>query len=366
MLELRLYRTLDWQLVAGLALLVAIGLAMIFSATYDPAKGQVGSEFGRQLAALAVGLAVCGVCLVFDYRTLADQWWLAFGALSLLLAYTLFFGEEVGGGRRWIDLGPANLQPSEFARPVVALALAALYTRTPGWPRPTRDWFLGGGVVAVPFVLIAQEPDLGTAVTLLPMCLAVMVFAGLRLRALAACAVVALLLAPVVWSYGLQDYQRSRITTFLVPENDPLEAGYQQIQARIAVGSGGLTGRGYLQGTQNRYDFLPSDHNDFIFAVLAEEQGFVGVVFTLGLYLFVIHRALGVARVARDRAGTYLVVGIVAGFSFQVIYNVAMSAGLAPVKGLTLPLLSHGGSSIIATLMGFGLVLNVGMRRFTN
>ena len=366
MLDRRLLRALDWWLIGALTLLTAIGLAMIYSATYDPTSGRIGSEFGRQVIAVVVGLAACAVCLMIDYRTLADHWRFAFGALATLLAYTLLFGEEVGGGRRWIDLGPTNVQPSEFARPVVALALAALYTRSPGWPRPARDWFLGGALVAVPVLLIAQEPDLGTAVTLLPVYLVIMVFAGLRLRALAAGAVVALLLTPVVWAYGLEDYQRSRIVTFLVPENDPLEAGYQQIQARITVGAGGLTGRGYLQGTQNRYDFLPADHNDFIFSVLAEEQGFLGVVFTLGLYLFVILRSLGAARVARDRTGTCLVVGIMAGFSFQVLYNVAMSAGMAPVKGLTLPLLSYGGSSIIATLMGFGLVLNVGMRRFTN
>ena len=366
MLERRLLRALDWRLIAALALLAAIGLAMIYSATYDPTSGRVGSEFGRQVATVVIGLAACAVCFAIDYRTLADQWRFSFGALSVLLAYTLLFGDEVGGGRRWIDLGPANVQPSEFARPVVALALAALYTRSPGWPRPARDWFLGGALVAVPVLLIAQEPDLGTAVILLPVYLVVMVFAGLRLRALAACAVVALLLAPVVWAYGLTDYQRTRVVTFLMPENDPLQAGYQQIQARITVGAGGLTGRGYLQGTQNRYDFLPAAHNDFIFSVLAEEQGFLGVVFTLGLYLFVILRSLRAARVARDRTGTYLVVGIMAGFSFQVLYNVAMSAGFAPVKGLTLPLLSYGGSSVIATLMGFGLVLNVGMRRFTN
>ena len=366
MLERRLLRALDWRLVAALALLTAIGLAMIWSATYDPTSGRVGSEFGRQVAALAIGLAACAACLAIDYRTLADQWRFAFGVLGALLTYTLLFGDEVGGGRRWIDLGPASLQPSEFARPVVALALAALYTRSPGWPRPARDWFLGGALVAVPCALIAQEPDLGTAVTLVPVYVVVMVFAGLRFRALAACAVVALLLAPVVWAYGLDDYQRSRLATFLVPENDPLEAGYQQIQARITVGSGGLTGRGFLQGTQSRYDFLPAAHNDFIFSVLAEEQGFLGVVFTLGLYLFVILRSLSAARVARDRTGTYLVVGIMAGFSFQVLYNIAMSAGLAPVKGLTLPLLSYGGSSVVATLMGFGLILNVGMRRFTN
>ena len=150
------------------------------------------------------------------------------------------------------------------------------------------------------------------------------------------------------------------------PEQDPRGAGYQQIQARITVGSGGLTGRGFLQGTQSQYDFLPVAHNDFIFSVLAEEHGFIGVLFTLGLYLFVVLRSLEAARLSKDRMGQYLVAGVLAGFTFQVIYNVTMSVGLAPVKGLPLPLMSYGGSSVIATLLGFGLILNVRMRRFTN
>ena len=160
--------------------------------------------------------------------------------------------------------------------------------------------------------------------------------------------------------------RRSRISTFLDPSQDAKGAGYQQIQARITVGSGGLTGKGFKQGTQGQLRFLPVAHNDFIFSVLAEEQGFAGVLVALGLYLFVILRALEAARLAKDRLGSYLVLGVLASFTFQVIYNVTMSAGLAPVKGLTLPLMSYGGSSMIATLAGFGLVLNVRMRRFTN
>jgi len=191
-------------------------------------------------------------------------------------------------------------------------------------------------------------------------------FAGLKLRVLAVVSVVAVLAAPVVWAYGMEDYQKTRIASFLDPEQDPRGAGYQQIQARITVGSGGLTGRGFLQGTQSQYDFLPVAHNDFIFSVLAEEHGFIGVLFTLGLYLFVVLRSLEAARLSKDRMGQYLVAGVLAGFTFQVIYNVTMSAGLAPVKGLPLPLMSYGGSSVIATLLGFGLILNVRMRRFTN
>jgi len=170
----------------------------------------------------------------------------------------------------------------------------------------------------------------------------------------------------VAWRYALKDYQKSRISTFIDPELDPRGAGYQQIQARISVGSGGPWGKGFTKGTQGQLRFLPVAWNDFVFSVYGEEQGFVGVVVALGLYLFVIVRALETARLAKDRLGAYLVMGILSAFTFQVMYNITMSAGLAPVKGLTLPLMSSGGSSIVATLAGFGLILNVRMRRFTN
>jgi rod shape determining protein RodA len=220
--------------------------------------------------------------------------------------------------------------------------------------------------LAVPFYLIYQQPDLGTAATLLPVFLGVVYLAGLRLKWLAIAAAGALVLSPIVWAYGMQDYQRERIETFLNPSSDPRGAGYQQIQAKVTVGSGGLYGKGWRQGTQGAYDFLPVAHNDFVYSILAEEHGFVGVLVTLGLYLFVLVRSLDAAKLSRDRVGAFLVVAIVSGFAFQVMYNITMSAGLAPVKGLTLPLMSYGGSSLVATFAGFGLILNVRMRRFTN
>ena len=366
MIDRRLLPHIDWVLIGALVTLSAIGLAMIYSATYDPTTDRGGPQLSRQIWALAIGVVAFLVCLIVDYRALADHVALIYGGLSVLLVYTLFFGVEGGGAQRWIDIGPFNLQPSEFGKMVVALVLAVFYAGSRRGERRLSDWAIGSAIVAVPFILIAREPDLGTAVTLLPVCVAIMIFAGLRLKFLATLALIGVLLAPVAWTYALEDYQRSRIASFMDPEQDPRGAGYQQIQARITVGSGGLTGKGFLQGTQSQYNFLPVAHNDFIFSVLAEEQGFLGVLFVLGLYLFVILRSLDAARVAKDRVGMFLVVGITAGFAFQVIYNVTMSAGLAPVKGLTLPLLSYGGSSIIATLMGFGLILNVRMRRFTN
>jgi rod shape determining protein RodA len=366
MLERRLYRHIDWLLLGALALLCAFGVAMIYSTTYEPTTGAAGPQVSTQLWALGIGLVAFVFMLAIDYRWFADSIGLIFAGLLALLGYVLLFGTSEGGAQRWIDLGAFNLQPSEFARIVVALALATLFSDRRRGPQTSTGWVVAALIVGVPLFLISQQPDLGTAVTLLPVWFGILVFAGLRLRYVAVLVTIAILTAPVAWTYGLEDYQRQRISSFLDPGQDARGAGYQQIQAQITVGSGGLTGQGFLKGTQSQYNFLPVAHNDFIFSVLAEEQGFLGVVVALGLYLFVILRGLDVARLAKDRLGTFLVVGVMSGFSFQVIYNIAMSAGLAPVKGLTLPLMSYGGSSVIATLAAFGLVLNVRMRRFTN
>lgn len=366
MLEQRLYRHVDWLLVGALVLLCAIGVTMIYSTTYDPTADTVAREIRIQLGALGIGLVAFVIMLSVDYRWLSDSSLVIFIGLLALLAYALLFGTMGGGARRWIDLGMFNLQPSEFARIVVALGLATLFCDRRWGPQTLGGWLMAALIVGLPFLLIAQEPDLGSAVTLLPVGFGILVFAGLRLRYVAVLVVLAILSTPVVWNYGLADYQRDRLSSFLDPEQDARGAGYQQLQAKITVGSGGPLGKGFLQGTQSQYNFLPVAHNDFIFSVLAEEQGFLGVVVALGLYLFVILRGLDAARLAKDRLGTYLVVGVMSGFAFQVIYNIAMSQGNAPVKGLTLPLMSYGGSSVVATLAAFGLVLNVRMRRFTN
>jgi rod shape determining protein RodA len=366
MFERRLYFHIDWALVAAIVALCAIGLVMIYSTTFDLSNDAAGRQFWTQLYAIGLGAIAFGVCLMIDYRALAEHSLLIYGGFIASLLYVMFFGEVQGGARRWIDLGVFNLQPSEFGRVVVALILAMYFGENRRGARTTGDLVLGAILVVIPFLLIARQPDLGTAATLLPVFLGIAYVAGMRMRLLAVAALVGVLLAPVAWTFALEDYQRERITTFLDPERDPRGAGYQQIQARVTVGSGGLTGKGFRNGTQGQYKFLPVAHNDFIFSVLAEEHGFIGVLVTLGVYLFVILRSLEAARLAKDRLGAYLVAGIVSGFAFQVIYNITMSAGLAPVKGLTLPLMSYGGSAVIATLAGFGLILNVRMRRFTN
>ncbi len=249
---------------------------------------------------------------------------------------------------------------------MLALVLAMTYGEGRRGARTIGDLAVGAVLVGVPLFLIERQPDFGTAVTLLPVYLGVVFVAGMRMKWLVTFGVVAVLLSPVVWTFVLKDYQRDRVITFLDPSKDAKGKGLQQIQARVTVGSGGLLGKGFRQGSQGAYGFLPVAHNDFVFSVLAEEQGFLGVLATLGLYLFVLWRSLDAARLAKDRVGAFLVVGIISGFGFQVLYNITMSAGLAPVKGMTLPLMSYGGSSLVSTLAGFGLILNVRMRRFTN
>jgi rod shape determining protein RodA len=366
MFERRLIFHVDWLLLGALLLLTGIGVAMIYSTTYIVVADHAGPQVRTQTYALALGLIALFVCLVIDYRLLAENSLLLFGGLIALLLFVLFKGSTQFNATRWIEIGPFNLQPSEFARMVLALILATYFGENRRGARNMGDLVLGGLFTAVPLLLIARQPDLGTAVTLVPVFFGIAYLAGMRLRLLGIIALIAVLAAPFAWQFALKDYQKNRITTFLDPEQDPRGDGYQQIQARITVGSGGLTGKGFMGGTQGQYKFLPVAHNDFIFSVLAEEQGFIGVLAVLGLYLFVILRSLEAARLSKDRLGAYLVAGIIAGFSFQVIYNIAMSAGLAPVKGITLPLMSYGGSSLIATMAAFGLILNVRMRRFTN
>jgi rod shape determining protein RodA len=361
MFERRLYHHMDWGLLAAIVALCGIGLAQIYSAT-----GGWTSIVHIQIYAVLIGLLALLVCLSIDYRSLADKSHFIYVVVVALLLYVLLFGAVRGGSRRWIDFGPLNLQPSEFAKAALALVLAKFFGESRRGVATRTDLLIAAALTAVPLLIIARQPDLGTAATLIPIAFAVAYVAGMPARLLGIIALVGVLAAPIAWTFALQDYQKERISTFMDPAQDARGAGYQQIQARITVGSGGLWGKGFTEGTQGQLRFLPVAHNDFIFSVLAEEHGFAGVIVALGLYLFVILRALEAARLAKDRLGAYLVLGVLASFTFQVIYNITMSAGLAPVKGLTLPLMSYGGSSMIATLAGFGLILNVRMRRFTN
>ena len=366
MFDRRFYLHLDWPLVAALYVLCAIGVVMIFSTTGDASRAATARLYIVQIYAILIGTVAFVICLTVDYRSLVDRAHVLYVILLGFLIYVLVFGVVRGGGRRWIPLPLFNFQPSEFVKIAVALLLARLYAANEKRIPSTGNLVLGGLLIGIPVLLIMAQPDLGTAITLVPVLLGIAFVAGMRLRVAGVLLALAIVTAPIAWTYVLQDYQKGRVITFLDPWRDPRGKGYQQIQARITVGSGGLWGQGFRKGTQGQLSFLPVAHNDFIFSVLAEEHGFVGVLAVLGLYLFVVMRSIETARLAKDRLGTYLVVGVLSSFTFQVLYNISMSAGLAIVKGITLPLMSYGGSSMIATLAGFGLILNVRMRRFTN
>src|SRR5467141_2226485 len=270
MFERRLYYHIDWALLLAILALCGLGVAMIYSTTSDPTRA-VSRMYITQLYAICLGLVAMVVMLTFDYRTFTDKSHLIYIGLLALLLYVMFFGMVQMGARRWIPLRVFNLQPSEFAKVGVALVRAKFFGENRGSPSWT-DLAIGGLLTMIPFALIAKEPDLGTAVTLLPVFLAIAYLAGMRMRILGMLFLGCLLAAPVAWRFALKDYQKARISTFLDPSQDAKGAGYQQIQARITVGSGGLSGKGFKQGTQGQLRFLPVAHNDFIFSVLAVTQ----------------------------------------------------------------------------------------------
>jgi rod shape determining protein RodA len=361
-IDRRLLYNVDWVLAGSAIALALVGVAMVYSATHS---GRSAELYLKQLGLIGVGVVALVVTATIDYRRLADRAMLLYVLSALSLVYVLRFGPVKAGTRRWIELGSFQLQPSELVKLAAAIVVAKIFSEYRQETLGLRDVWIPGAAVGLLVLLIARQPDLGTAACLVPLFLGVAFLAGLRMRAVFGLAAVMLLVAALAWPF-LKDYQKTRIYTFLDPSLDPRGAGYQKIQSQIAVGSGGLIGRGFLEGSQSQLGYLPARHTDFVFSVLAEEAGFVGVVVVLALYLFVVWRMLETARLARDRLGAFLVAGITASFAFQVVYNVAMVAGLVPVKGLPLPLMSYGGSSILSSLMGIGLVLSVRMRRFAN
>jgi len=361
-IDRRLVYNVDWVLLGATLALSLVGVAMVYSATHS---GRAPNLYLKQLALVGLGTIGLVVAAAFDYRRLADRATALYALSVLVLLYVLRFGPLVAGTRRWILIHGFQLQPSELVKLVAALFVAKVFSE---YRQETLGlWEVAGPGAAIGLlaVLIARGPDLGTAACLVPLFLVVGFLAGLRMRAVAGLAAVMILAAVLAWPF-LKDYQKTRIYTFLDPSLDPRGAGYQKIQSQIAVGSGGLLGKGFREGSQAQLGYLPARHTDFVFSVLAEELGFVGVVVVLGLYLLVLWRMLETARLARDRLGAFLAAGLAAVFAFQVVYNVAMVAGLVPVKGLPLPLLSYGGSSILSSLMGVGLILSVRMRRFAN
>ncbi|MCM2270697.1 MAG: rod shape-determining protein RodA [Thermoanaerobaculia bacterium] len=353
---------LHWGLLGSALALSAIGLVTVGSAAAELGGGYLF----RQLVWVGAGLVAMLVALAIDYqRLLAWSTPLYAGALAALLL-VLPLGHRAGGSVGWFRVGSVGLQPSEFAKLATALVLASYLAGESERHLTPRQLVRVLALALVPMLLIVVQPDLGGAAMFVPMVAGVLLVAGIQPRLLVTGALAAMLLGALVWGVGMKPYQRQRVTTFLQPASDPLGAGYQVRQSKIAVGSGQLTGRGYRQGTQSQLRFLPARHTDFIFAVLAEERGFAGVALVLVLYGAFFTSAATVAARARDRAGVLLVVALAGIAGFHVLYNTAMVIGLVPITGIPLPFLSYGGSFTLVNWIAVGLILNVDYRRYVN
>ena len=359
--HIRHLASVRWGLVVSAVLLSVIGLATVHSATAELSS----NALQRQLLWLGVGIVVMMIAFSFDYHAILDFSLILYGVGVVALLLVLFFAERVGGARSWIGIGGLGGQPTEFMKLATALLLTRYLATVERRYLSPFQVATAGVLVAVPVVLVALEPDYGSAAMFLPILAGTLLVAGVRWRTLAGFAPVVLLLLTAIF-FGLQDYQRQRLLTFTSPDSDQLGAGYQVRQSKIAVGSGEMLGRGYMQGTQSQLRFLPARHTDFVFAVLAEEWGFVGVLVVLLLYALYFANGAQVALRARDRAGVLLVVGLMSVLAFHVLYNTAMVVGMVPITGIPLPFLSYGGSFTIVNFLATGMILGVDLRRHVN
>ena len=356
------FRDCDWVLL-GLALAIAaIGIMEIYSTTAQTAlAGQVRRQVYWVLLGLLLSMAVSRI----DYHLLLEQVPWLYGLTVLGLGALLVLGQPIAGTKRWVAIGGLTFQASEMAKLVIILMVAAYFAERQGKFVTWKDFVKLGILVGLPAVLVALEPDLGTALTFFPIVAAGFFLAGLRARHLAVLALLGALMLPVGWHF-LKPYQRERLISYVHPSKDTQGSSYQATQAKIAIGSGGFWGKGIRSGTQSRLGFVPVSHADFIFAAFAEEQGFVGTLLVLLLYLALLLRLLDGAQTAGDRAGAFLLAGFAAVLFFQVAVNIGMMVGFFPVTGIPLPLMSQGGSSALFTFLGLGVAMSVNMRRFVN
>ncbi len=358
------YRRIDWFLLGLVVLISALGLMEIYSATY---RTKFAGAYERQIYWILAGLVLLFLMTLIDYHTLMEQAPLMYLVSVGLLVVVLVVGRKVFGSRRWIPLaGGFHFQVSEFAKLVIILVMARYFSESRQEQVTTSDLVKVGLLAGIPMGLVLLQPDLGTALTYTPIVMMALFLGGIRLKHVAVLVLIFALAAPLAWHFGLKPYQKARLTTFLNPEEDPQKAGYQLTQSKIAVGSGGLWGKGTTKGTQTQLWFLPVPHTDFIFAAFAEEHGFFGVLAGLLLYFMVLMRLIHNAQTAPDRAGMYIVMGVVGVLLFHVLVNVGMVIGFMPITGIPLPLMSYGGSSVLFTFMALGLVNNVRLRRFVN
>jgi len=359
----RTFSNLDLNFLGTALVIAAIGCMLIYSATYfsDPSLSFVR----RQITWMFIGVALMLVFTFIDYHVFFDIAPILYGIGLALLLYLVIFERLTANIKGWIHIGVFQFQPSEFAKIFTALMLAKFFDSNERAYMNLRSFLQVMLIIGAPVALILMQPDFGTAASFFPLVAVALFFGGIRWRVWVVMILIALLVAGLGWGL-LKSYQKERILTFLDPNRDPLGKGYQVTQAKIAIGSGGIHGKGFRNGTQGKLGFIPARHTDFIFSVLGEEWGFIGVVIVLGLYLFLIMQALTFAKHARDRGGTFLVICLISFFIFHVLINVSMQIGVLPTTGIPLPLLSYGGSSTMMFLIAIGLMLNVDMRRFVN
>ncbi len=362
MASYRSLRDYDWVLLLVSFAICSLGVLQIFSATLDTS---FRDAWWKQIVWIAIGVALMWIVTAIDYHALLGRVPWLYGLSILGLLSTFVIGRRAYGSQRWIGVGGVRLQVSEFVKLVIILLVARYVSDLKGERMAPRDLLKLGGLVAVPMVLVIKQPDLGTALTYLPILVMGIFLAGLKWQH----AVILITSIALIMPAGylvLRDYQKERLLSFLDPSRDPKGSGYQVIQSEIAVGAGGIWGQGVTHGTQTQLRFLPVPHTDFISAAFAEEHGFVGIVVLLGLYFLLLMQVVQNAQMAPDREGLYVCMGIAALLLFHVLVNIGMVVGRMPVTGIPLPLMSSGGSNILSVFIMLGLVNNVRLRRFAS
>ena len=359
------FRDFDWMLLLAVLALSAISLAEIYSTTMHT---RFASFEHKQMMFIGAGLVGMFILAKVDYHRLLDWSPWAYWVFLLLLVAVKLVGHKALGGQRWIGFGPIQFQPSEWVKLVLVLVMARYFANLGGRNLTWMEIFKALSMVGVPMVLVLIQPDMGTSLTYGPILVAGLFLGGISLRQATILIVCGTALAVGVWSSGkiLKPYQKARLTSFINPDNDPRGRGYQVRQSLIAVGSGGVWGKGAEKGSQTQGYFLPIPYTDFIFAAFSEEHGFVGAIFVLLLYFFILMRLIQNAQTAADLPGSLVIMGVVAVLTFQILVNVGMVIGFMPVTGIPLPLMSYGGSSVLFAFLALGAVMNVRMRRFVN
>lgn len=360
----RFRENFDWTLFIAVAALAVIGVINLYSAT-SVVRGAHADDYIQQIYWLVAGGILAMVVAGIDYRHYERLGYALYAVGVVLLLLVFILGREIRGSSRWIYIGSYSFQPSEFMKLFLVIALAKYlhdYPKNEG--RTLRDLVIPALLTAVPTTLVMFQPDLGTGLILVLVFVSVCALMRIRVRSLVALGASAGVLAPIFWSHGLRGYQNERINAWLNPDENILGYNWDAHQARIAVGNGGWLGQGFMKGSQNQFLFLHEQHSDFPFPVFAEEWGFVGSIALIAIYTLLVLWCIRIASVAKDRFGAVLAIGVGSIVFWHVVFNLGMVTGLLPVVGVTLPLFSYGGSSVMTVLIGVGLVMNVSMRRF--